>query len=286
VRALVVGATGQLGRALVAGLGSELAWAGGSAELDVRDAGAVAERIGAVRPDVVFNASAWNDVDGAETRAAECFAVNAAGPHHLARAARSAGARLVHVSTDYVFDGAASQPYDEDDVARPLSVYGAAKLAGELLVAASGAEHLVVRTSAVFGAGGSRAKGGSFPERILARARSGQPLRVVDDQVVCPTFAPDLAEALVILAARGVAGRLHVVNEGSCSWHEFAVATLELAGLGAVPVARLGSAQLAAAAQRPARSVLSTARYAALGLPPLRPWRAALAAHLATARGV
>src|SRR6185436_1213230 len=126
-----------------------------------------------VRPDVVINASAYNKVDAAESEVAEALAVNAAGPAHLARACREAGAVLVHVSTDYVFDGSAGRAYAEDDAPRPISAYGASKLAGETLVAASGSEHLLVRTSGVFGAGGSRAKGGSFVERILARARSG-----------------------------------------------------------------------------------------------------------------
>lgn len=275
MRALVVGAEGQLGRALVARLGADLAWAGGRSGLDVTDAAAVERRLAEVRPEVVFNAAAWNAVDLAETRFAEALLANAAGPAHLARSARACGARLVHVSTDYVFDGAATRPYGEDDPPRPLCLYGVSKLAGEQAVAASGDEHLVVRTSAVLGTGASRAKGGSFVERILARARAGQPLRVVADQVFSPTYAPDLAEALVALARRGARGLLHVTNSGSCSWHALAVAALELAGVDA-PVAPIRSAELQAPARRPAYSVLSGERLAALGLPPLRPWRAAL----------
>lgn len=272
----MVGAEGQLGRALVARLGADLAWAGGRAELDIADAGAVARRLAEARPDVVFNAAAWNAVDQAETRFAEALLVNAAGPAYLARAARACGARLVHVSTDYVFDGTATRPYVEDDAPHPLSLYGVSKLAGEQAVAASGGEHLVVRTSAVLGLGSSRAKGGSFVERILARARAGQPLRVVSDQRFSPTCAPDLAGALVALAERGARGLVHVTNSGSCSWHALAVAALELTGI-AGPVAQIGSAELGAPARRPAYSVLSGERCAALGLPPLRPWREALA---------
>lgn len=275
MRALVVGAEGQLGRALVARLGSDLAWAGGRCELDVTDAAAVERCLAEARPEVVFNAAAWNAVDLAETRFAEALLVNAAGPAHLARAARACGARLVHVSTDYVFDGTARRPYTEDDAPRPLCLYGVSKLAGEQAVAASGDEHLVVRTSAVLGVGASRAKGGSFVERILARARAGQPLRVVADQVFSPTYAPDLADALVALAQRGARGLLHVTNSGTCSWHALAVAALELAGVD-VPVTEIRSAELGAPARRPPYSVLSGERLAALGLPPLRPWRAAL----------
>jgi dTDP-4-dehydrorhamnose reductase len=276
----VTGATGQLGRALVARLGSQVVWAGGRRELDVRDAEAVARAVEGARPDVVFNAAAYNDVDGAETHVTEALAVNAAGPAHLARACREAGALLVHVSSDYVFDGAKSGPYAEDDPPRPISAYGASKLAGCLLVGASGAAHLLVRTSGLFGAGGSRVKGGSFVERILARARSGEPLRVVGDRVFSPTYAPDLAAALVALVEREARGVFHVTNAGTCTWYELAVAALELAGLRA-PIVEITSLELGARARRPAHSVLANGRYAALGLAPLRPWRAALAESLA-----
>jgi dTDP-4-dehydrorhamnose reductase len=139
-----------------------------------------------------------------------------------------------------------------------------------------GAPALVVRTSGVFGPGGSRAKEGSFVDRILDRARSGAPLRVVDDQVFAPTYAPDLAMAIVSLVEMGARGLVHVVNEGTCSWHELATATLDLAGVSA-PVEPIRAAELAAPARRPAYSVLSTARYRRLGGPPLRSWRSALA---------
>ena len=232
------------------------------------------------RPDVVFNATAWNRVDAAETEPAAAFAVNAFAPHFLARAARDAGALLVHYSTDYVFDGTAARPYREDDAPRPLGVYGASKLAGEHLVAAAGGEHLVVRTSGVFGRGGSEQKGGSFVERIVAQARAGQPLRVVADQVFAPTFAADLAAASIALVRAGARGLFHVTNAGSCSWHDLAVAALAAAGLD-VPVERIPVASLKLPARRPAYSVLDGSRYLELGLPPLRSWRETLPDALA-----
>jgi dTDP-4-dehydrorhamnose reductase len=276
VRALVTGSAGQLGRELLAELGDEVAWAGGRADLDVTDAAAVAALVARVRPDVVFNAAAYNKVDGAEEDPAGAFRVNALGAGALAKAAREAGALVVHFSTDYVFDGSLSRPYREDDRPGPLSVYGASKLAGENLVAASGPEHLVVRTSGVLGRGGSAQKGGSFVDRILARARSSQPLRVVGDQVFAPTLAGDLARAAVSLVRAGARGLVHVTNAGSCSWHELAVAALELADL-EVPVERIASADLGAPARRPAYSVLDCSRALGLGLAPLRPWREGLA---------
>jgi dTDP-4-dehydrorhamnose reductase len=280
VRFLIVGAEGQLGAALVRLLGERVAWSGGRATLDIRDEAAVRLRVTEVRPDVVINASAYNKVDAAESEPGEAFAVNALGPRALGRAARQAGALLVHVSTDYVFDGEAGRPYIEADLPRPISAYGVSKLAGEHFALAAGGEALVVRTSGVFGGGGSRAKGGSFVERILARAASGQPLRVVTDQVFSPTYAPDLAAALLALVERGARGLVHVSNAGACSWHDVASEALRLRAVNA-PIERIGAAALALPARRPAFSVLSNARCAALGLPLLRPWQEALADFLA-----
>ena len=279
MRVAVTGAAGQLGRALVGLLGPRTAWAGGRDELDVTDPAAIARVLDRVHPDVVINAAAFNDVDGAEADPAPAMAVNAVAAGHLARACRERGAVLVHVSSDYVFDGAKREPYREDDCPRPLNAYGVSKLAGCHLVAAAGGPHLIVRTSGVFGPGGNRVKGGSFVERILARARDGQALRVVADQVFSPTYAPDLAAALVGLVDRGARGLMHVTNCGSCSWHELATAALEMAGVRAT-VEAIGSRELGAPARRPPYSVLSNERARAAGLSPLRPWRDALAEFL------
>lgn len=276
----MAGSAGQLGRALVERLGPRVVWAGARGDLDVRDESAVRARVASARPDVVVNATAYNKVDGAEAEPDEAMAVNEAGPRHLAAAAAEAGALIVHVSTNYVFDGALRRPYTEDDEARPLSAYGRSKRAGEVAVMSAGGPHLVVRTSALFGSGGNRAKGGNFVDRILAGGRSGAPLRVVSDQEVSTTYAPDLAAALVALIEAGGRGLYHVVNAGSCTWHELAVEALRLAGVSA-RVEAVTSEELAAPARRPRYSVLSTERYRSLGLPPLRAWRAALADHVA-----
>ena len=279
MRIAVTGAAGQLGRALVRLLGPRTAWAGGRFELDVTDAAAIAQLLDRVHPGVVINAAAFNDVDGAEAAPGPAMAVNAVAVGHLARACRERGAVLVHVSSDYVFDGAKREPYREDDCPRPLNTYGISKLAGCLLVGAAGGPHLIVRTSGVFGPGGNRVKGGSFVERIVARARAGQALRVVADQVFSPTYAPDLAAALIALVDRGARGLVHVTNCGSCSWHELATAALEMAGVRAT-VEAIGSRELGAPARRPPYSVLANERAHAAGLAPLRPWRDALAVFL------
>ena len=272
----MVGAEGQLGQALVARLGPAVAWSGGRAALDVGDPAAVERVLAAARPDVIFNAAAWNAVDRAEAEVEAAFRVNAVAPAHLGRAARALGALLVHVSSDYVFDGRRRRAYVEGDRPAPLSIYGASKAAGELSAAASASECLVVRTSGVFGQGGSRAKGGSFVERILAKARAGEALRVVDDQVFAPTYAPDLAEALLALVERGARGLRHVANSGACSWHGLAREALRLAGIDA-PVARVRAADLGLPARRPARSVLLSR---SPDTPRLRPWEQALAEFL------
>jgi dTDP-4-dehydrorhamnose reductase len=276
VRALVVGSAGQLGRELVSQLGADVAWAGDLNRVDVTQREAIVALVERVSPDAIFNATAYNKVDQAETEPDRALAVNALAPRWLAVAARAVGALLVHYSTDYVFDGTAERPYREDDCPRPLGAYGTSKLAGEQLVAGAGGEHLVIRTSGLLGRGGSEQKGGSFVDRILARGRSGQPLRVVADQTFAPTCAVDLADASLALVRAGERGMVHVANTGSCSWHELAVTALSQAGV-EVPVEAIGSAELSLAARRPPYSVLDTSRYHGLGLPPLRPWREALA---------
>ena len=285
MRALVVGAGGQLGRELVAELGDELAWSGTREEFDVTQPDAVAAALERVRPDVVFNAAAYNRVDRAEVEPGRAFEVNALAARSLALAARERGARLVHFSTDYVFDGRSDRPYREDDCPHPLGCYAISKLSGELLVAAAGEEHLIVRTSGVLAAGGSRQKGGSFVDRILAQAREGRALRVVSDQTFAPTVARDLARAAVALARAGTRGLVHVTNEGACTWHELASAALSLAGIEA-RVEAVTAADLGLAAPRPAFSVLDTGLYRSLGLVPLRPWREALAECLSGATAV
>lgn len=279
---MVTGAEGQLGQELCRLLGARLAWSGGRAALDIRDRDAVRRRLEDVRPDVVVNGAAYNAVDRAEVETDAALAVNAAGPHHLAVACRAVGAVLVHVSTDYVFDGRLDRPYREDDPPHPLSAYGVSKLAGELLVRAAGGDWLIVRTSAVFGGQGSRAKGGSFVERMVARARGGESLRVVDDQVVAPTYVPDLARAILGLAEIGARGIVHATGGGQASWHELAVASLAEAGVPAV-VTPIASRDLGAPAARPRRSVLDNGRAISLGLPPPRHWREALHEMLAEA---
>jgi dTDP-4-dehydrorhamnose reductase len=240
-------------------------------ELSVTDRAAVERACVQHRPEVVFNCAAYNAVDKAELEPEVAHAVNAAGAENVGRACRRLGARLVHFSTNFVFDGRLERDYTEKDEARPLGVYGRSKLDGERAVLAALPEALVIRTAAVFGERGSAIKGGSFPGRIVERARRGESLRVVSDQRVNPTYARDLAQAAIALAAGDLSGTIHVVGGGCCAWDEFARAALAACGIHA-QVKAATSADLAAAAPRPLNGCLGSVRTA-----PLRPWREALA---------
>ena len=280
MRVVVVGGTGQLGRELARVLPGADTTVLSRAELDLTDTAAVAPRLTALAPSAVLNAAADNRVDAAEQDPAPAMAVNALGVAALAEACRRSGALLVHMSTDYVFDGRAGRPYTEEDPPSPLGAYARSKLAGELLARALAPRHAVVRLAALYAAGGA-----GFVDRVLARARTGGRLRVVHDQVTAPTWARDVAAALARLLPRLVRGDApggiyHLTNAGACSWYEFARAALALAGVDA-EVEPITSAELAAPAPRPAYSVLANTRLAAIGEPPLRSWQDALAAYLA-----
>ena len=240
------------------------------AELDVADAGAVREVIEREGPDAVINCAAWTNVDGAEVERVAAAAVNADGAGHVAAAAAAVGAWTIHVSTDYVFDGTKRSPYVESDLTGPRSVYGETKLAGERAVAAAGERHTIVRSAWLFGAAGP-----CFPATMLRLAAQHDELRVVDDQVGCPTFTGHLAEALVALAADPVAGVVHVAADGECSWCQFAREILAVAGV-RTPVRAISTEEFPRPAARPAYSVLRSER----GAPRLPGWRDGLAAYM------
>jgi len=277
LRWLVTGAGGQLGRAFLAhARASGTAAVGMShAELDVADADALKRALDRVQPDAVLNCAAFTAVDRCETERALAERANALAPGILAQLCRG-GPLLVHVSTDYVFDGSASRPLAEDAPTRPLSVYGSTKLQGEEAVRAAGGEHLIARTQWVFGAGAN------FVRTIVRAAGQGQPLGVVDDQIGRPTWAGSLAVAIAAAVAAGARGTLHLANEGVASFFDLACAAVELgAGRGLCPpvaVQPIPSAEMPRPAARPAYAVLDLARARALGIRSPH-WRDALASH-------
>lgn len=278
MRVLVTGADGMLGFALRESRPAEVELlATDLATLDVTDAGAVERQVQALAPDAVLNAAAFTDVDGCETREELALSVNGAGAGHLAAACERAAIPLLHVSTDYVFDGRLPAPgqYAEHDATNPLSAYGRTKLAGERAVAAATPRHWIVRTQWLYGAGGR-----NFVETMLRLGAERPRLTVVDDQVGCPTSTHDLAPLLwEVLLRRPAFGIYHAANAGQCSWYGFARAIFERAGLG-VEVAPIDTATLGRPAPRPARSVLNTSKLrAALGVQ-IAPWEDALQRYL------
>jgi dTDP-4-dehydrorhamnose reductase len=277
----VVGAQGQLGSALCGVLheAGDDCVALDHDRLEVTEPDSVRAALREVGAEAVVNTAAFHKVDACEDDPKRAFEVNALGALHVARACREAGARCVYISTDYVFDGAKPDPYAEDDPPNPLNVYGASKLAGELLVRQACPDALIVRLASLYGGQGARGKGTNFVLTILDRARRGESLRVVDDIRMSPTFAVDAARAIVELLRRGVVGVFHVVNEGSCTWYEFAQKALELAGL-EVYVESVPHTAYPTKARRPPNSALSTERLRRIGVC-LRPWQEALAEYVA-----
>lgn len=251
-------------------------------DLDVTDGRAVAEAVRQLRPRTVFHLAAWTDVDGAESHADACARLNVEGTDHVARAAAQAGALMVHVSTDFVFGGSRPGLCAEDDPIHPESVYGRTKAESEACVRAAGPDHLIVRTAWLYGRGGKP----NFIEAILAAARQGRSLRVVTDQVGCPTWSEDLAGAILALVAADARGTFHAAGAGEASRHDLAVEALRAAGVEA-PVEKIRTAAMprpARPARRPVRAVLSTEKlFRATGFR-FPPWQESVRAYVATLR--
>lgn len=266
MKVLIVGGKGQLGRGLAATAPADAQIVSHDIDtLDIGDADALRACVSDVKPAILFNAAAYTAVDKAESEEALALVVNGTAVGTLADAARSVGARFVHVSTDFVFDGTSGIPYAPDAAPNPVSAYGRTKLAGEQ---AAGPDALIVRTAWVYAP-----TGGNFVRTMLRLMKERPEVRVVADQIGTPTYAPDLARALWTLAARGVTGIHHYTDAGAASWYDFAVAIQEEAltiGLldKAVPVMPIATSDYPTPARRPHYSVLDkTSAYAALGGP-------------------
>ena len=277
-RVLVTGGGGQLGRELALLLGADAA-APGRAELDVADEGAVARAVSLYRPELVLHCAAWTDVDGAEADPAGARRTNEEGSRNVGRAARACGAALVGFSTDYVFAGDDPAGYDERSPVGPRSVYGTTKLAGERALLAEHPEAYVVRTAWVFSP-----RGHNFLRTMLRLGAERDELRVVDDQVGCPTSALHLARATLELVERCAPGTYHLAGGGSTSWHGFASAIMQEAGLSA-RVVPIPSSELQRPAPRPACSILRTVHADAPRLPHWRQGLRDCLAVLANAEG-
>lgn len=250
------------------------------AEFDVMDETQVRSILGGIQPGLVINTAAFHRVDDCENSPLKALEVNGLGVKYLAEACREVGAVLMHFSTDYVFGGDTTRPYTETDAALPISAYGVSKVAGEqYLRYLMPEDHILIRSSGLYGVAGASGKGGNFVETMLRFAREGRPIRVVEDQVSTPTYTLDLAAKVIEIAAAGGRGTFHVTNSGQCSWYEFANEIFAQADV-QPDLQPISSAEYGAAALRPAYSVLENARLKEIGLQQPRPWQEALAAYL------
>lgn len=290
MKILLISANGQLGHDLLTALkhhhvlpttrGASLAGEDNlPIAMDVCNSHEVRSTINSFAPAVVINCSAFHRVDDIEKDASQALAVNALAVQQLALACRDAGAALLHVSTDYVFDGAKTTPYTEADLPNPISAYGASKLAGELLLRSAWHKHYIVRTCGLYGLAGASGKGGNFVNTMLRIANENKPIKVVNDQTCTPTFTQDLAAQIALLIETNAFGTYHITSAGGVTWHDFAAEIFRLAGL-KPDLRSITSAEFNAPAKRPAYSVLENAGLQSLGIDRMRDWHDALAEYI------
>jgi len=284
MRVVLIGATGQLGSDLARSFAQEELTCLNHQELEVCDHPRVRDVLTSVGPDLVINTSAFHKVDLCEEQVQKSFAVNAFAVKNLAEVCAELNCALVHFSSDYVFDGEKGSPYAEEDRPGPVNVYGASKLTGEYFVQMACPQHLLVRTSGLFGLAGASGKGGNFVETMVRLGREREVVRVVNDQTLSPTLTQDLAGMVYELVSTGAYGLYHINNSGYCSWYELACRIFESMQLPA-RLEPTTSQEFGAKARRPRFSVLESAGLARLNLPSLRPWEEAVKEYLALRKG-
>ena len=282
MKIVIIGAEGQVGRDACAEFeqhGDEV-YGLNHSQLEIESPDSVQMVLSQIKPDVVVNCAAFHHVEHCELEPAKAFAINACAARNLAKAAASLDALLIHISTDYVFDGAKRTPYEESDVPRPLNAYGNSKLAGEYFVRSQSPRHFVLRTSALYGKHPCRAKGGlNFVELMRKLAREGKEIKVVDNEFVTPTGTVDLAKQIVRLSRCDSFGLYHATAEGSCSWYEFAREIFALTESEAnLTVAN--PADFPSKVPRPHYSVLENKGLKSIGMNVFRPWQEGLREYL------
>ena len=251
-------------------------------DIEISTMGSVKQVLEKHKPDVIINTAAYVRVDDCETEQDKAFSVNALGAKNMAVVAQQIQAKLIHISTDYVFGGEAepqNTPYTEFDTPVPISIYGKSKLAGENFVRDFCRKYFIVRTSGLFGVAGSMGKGGNFVETMLSLGKERDELRVVNDQIFSPTYTKDLAIKIAQLIQTEYYGTFHITNRDACSWYEFTTEILKLAGL-QTPVIPITSDQYPQKARRPRFSVLDNYHLRLLGMDDMRSWREALEDYL------
>jgi dTDP-4-dehydrorhamnose reductase len=291
MKIILIGANGQLGSDLCAALTDHEVLPAvqpntndgripAAIELDLLNVAEVRTVVGQFKPDVIINTAAFHRVDDIERDASVALQVNGWAAQQLALLCHEQDVALLHISTDYVFDGEQHTPYVESDLPNPISAYGASKLAGELLVRAAWHRHYIIRPCGLYGAAGAMGKGGNFVNTMLRMAREGKPIRVVDDQICTPTYTRDLARQIKAIIECGQPGLYHTTNDGQCSWHEFACEIFRLAHM-TPEVIPISSETLNLPARRPAYSVLKNQALQRLGIDLMRDWHEALAEYIA-----
>lgn len=278
-KVVIVGATGGLGSDLVEAFRPDGVVGLGHGDVEITDPASVSVMLDRQQPAIVVNTAAFHNVPKCETEPAQAYLVNAIGPRHLAVECGKRGVRIVHVSTDYVFDGAKGAPYVEGDCPNPLNVYAQSKLAGEYAVLSAAGEHQVVRSSGLYGLQPCRAKGGNFIDTMFKVAAEKPEVRVVQDEVLTPTFNWDLAQQIRTIALEGKPGLYHATNHGQCSWYEFARMVFELGKL-RTPLYPTSVTAFAAPVRRPFYSVLDNAFLRTQKLDRMRPWQEALTDYM------
>ena len=275
MKTLITGANGMLGRRLVEVFQTQGPTHGFDLpDLDITDLEQVRRAVARVEPDWIVHAAAFTRVDEAEEKIEEVYRANAQGTRNIALATAENGSKLVYFSSDYVFDGESSRPFREWDAPAPINQYGASKLAGEFMVRSIALQHLIIRTSWLFGPDGA-----NFVATIAAKARAGEALRVVNDQRGSPTYTVDLAGKTRELVKRGLAGTYHVTNSGDCSWFELAEAIVSAMQL-EVAVVPVASSEFPTPARRPSYSVLENLMLKLDGLSPMPHWKDAVRSYL------
>ena len=278
-RIILLGAGGQLASDLEKVFPEGILYPLRETDLDICDHPKTRDILTALKPDLLINTAAYVRVDDCETQIEKAFQVNAFAVQNIARISKDLGCKLVQISTDYVFDGEKGEPYSELDLPNPISVYGASKLMGEYFALNYCQETVVVRSSGLYGKAGSLGKGGNFVETMIKMAEEGKSIRVVDDQILAPTYTKDLAGGILALIERDLLGIFHLTNQGSCSWFEFAkeiFSSLDLdADLSPIP-----TSQYPTPARRPQYSVLDNKILVGFGLELQPPWQDALSRYL------
>jgi dTDP-4-dehydrorhamnose reductase len=281
MKTVVIGANGQLGVDLMAAFAAEQPVGLTHADVSIEDLESVTSVLASIKPDVVVNTAAYHKVDDCEKNPARSFEINGTGAMNLAKACQSIGAALAHVSTDYVFDGKKQAPYLETDLPNPLNVYAVSKVAGEHAVRAYAEKHYIIRSSGLYGHSPCRAKGRNFIDTMLKLAKEKPELRVVNDEILTPTYTFHLAAQIRELVTKPAYGIYHVTNNGSCSWYEFALEIFSLAGV-SIPVIPVSQKEFPAPIKRPSYSVLENKALQTLGIDHMPLWRDSLRHYFAT----